>query len=211
MTKFDQEAKHVRHDALPGYYDDLDGSLAQAWAMIARGAADRRSAFHTPVVATIDETGSPCQRVMVLRAAHVTQRALRLHTDRRSAKMRHLQRHPHMSVLFYDVGAKLQLRLQGRVQVHCEDAIAHEAWLASRPQSRLCYEQADAPGTPIDAPYAELPVDQRFAATDAGEKNFSAVIVTIDRLEWLFLAIEGHRRARWDWRQGQWQGAWLAP
>lgn len=211
MMKADPEAKRVRHDALPSHYDNLEGSLKHAWALIARGAADRKSAFHTPVVATVNEIGWPSQRVMVLRAAHVESRTLRLHTDQRSAKLRHLEGQPRMSLLFYDAQEKLQLRLEGNAQVHRSDGVAHEAWLASLPQSRLCYEQSEAPGTPIDTLPAELPVDQRFAATDAGEKNFAAIVVTVERLEWLYLAIEGHRRASWDWRDGDWHGSWLAP
>ena len=79
------EATRVR--VLPGFYNNLDGSLAHAWAMIGRGVADRRSAFHTPVVATVDETGAPSQRVMVLRAADSAARTLRLHTDQRFGKV----------------------------------------------------------------------------------------------------------------------------
>ena len=51
-TNMTEDATRIR--ALPGFYNDLDASLAHAWAMIGRGVADRRSAFHTPVVATVD-------------------------------------------------------------------------------------------------------------------------------------------------------------
>jgi hypothetical protein len=54
-------------------------------------------------------------------------------------------------------------------------------------------------------------VDRRFAAADDGQKNFAVLMATVDRVEWLYLAIEGHRRARWTWSEGGWQGTWLAP
>jgi len=201
----------AQHRVLPGYYNDLEGSLDYAWAMMVRGSADRRSGFHTPAVATVDEAGEPAQRVMVLRAADPVARTLRLHTDVRSQKFVHISRQPRVSVLFYDAHAKLQLRIGARGQMHTGDDVARGAWAASRAQSRLCYEQGLAPGAEVAAPLPELPVDQRFAAADDGQKNFAVLMVTVDRIEWLYLAIEGHRRARWTWSDGAWQGTWLAP
>jgi hypothetical protein len=201
----------TRGRSLPGYYNDLDASLAHAWAMIGRGVADRRSAFHTPVVATVDETGAPSQRVMVLRAADGERRLLRLHTDTRSQKLAHVAEQPRINLLFYDVGAKLQLRVGAHAAVHTGDEVARGAWAASRPQSRLCYEQVVAPGAPIPRPMPELPVDQRFTVADEGLENFAVLLATVDCIEWLYLAIEGHRRARWTYGDGGWRGTWLAP
>jgi len=202
-------APNVR--GLPGFYDDLSASLGHAWAMLSRGAADRRAAFHTPVVATVDETGGPSQRVMVLRAADPDLRRLRLHTDLRSDKLRHLARNPRMALNFYDAGAKLQLRVSGSGRVHAGDAVWQAAWAGAKPQSRLCYEQMEAPGSKIAAPLPELPVDKWYALADAGAANFAVLVVSVDAVEWLYLAIEGHRRARWTWNDGAWEGTWLAP
>lgn len=201
----------AQHRVLPGYYNDLEGSLDYAWAMMVRGSADRRSGFHTPAVATVDEAGEPAQRVMVLRAADPVARTLRLHTDVRSQKFTHIGRQPRVSVLFYDAHAKLQLRIGAGGHLHTGDEVAHAAWASSRPQGRLCYEQGLAPGALVAAPLPALPVDQRFAAADDGWKNFAVLLAHVDRIEWLYLAIEGHRRARWDRRDGEWQGTWLAP
>lgn len=201
----------LRRRDSPGFYNDLDASLVHAWAMIGQGVSDRRCAFHTPVVATVDDSGAPSQRVMVLRAADRGERMLRLHTDTRSNKLGHVGQQPRVSVLFYDVGAKLQLRVAGAARVHRNDDIARQAWLQSKPQSRLCYEQGIAPGVAIEVPLPELPVDARFATSDAGQENFAVLIVIVDTIESLYLAIEGHRRARWVWTDHQWQGTWLAP
>lgn len=211
MTEPETLADVARVRPIPGFYNDLDGSLAHAWAMIGRGVADRRFAFHTPIVATVDETGAPCQRVMVLRAANGETRMLRLHTDVRSEKLVHIAEQPRVSLAFYDPGAKLQLRVGAHARIHVGDEVAHQAWLGSRPQSRLCYEQVVAPGSAVAVPLPELPADARFAKSDEGERNFAALIATVDTIEWLYLAIEGHRRARWVWHQDQWQGTWLAP
>ena len=45
-----------------------------------------------------------------------------------------------------------------------------------------------------------------------GYGNFAVVIVRLDSLEWLFLAGEGHRRARFGWvTDGGLTSTWLAP
>jgi hypothetical protein len=148
---------------------------------------------------------------MVLRAAEAATRMLRVHTDVRGAKLAHWAREPEASVLFYDAAAKLQLRAAANVAVHSGDAIAAAGWAASAPQSRLCYEQAVAPGAVIVEPLPELPVDARFAEGDDGAANFAVAILTVREIEWLYLAIEGHRRARWRFDGGRWNGHWLAP
>ncbi|NBR79124.1 MAG: pyridoxamine 5'-phosphate oxidase, partial [Alphaproteobacteria bacterium] len=59
--------------------------------MLERGAADRRSAFHTPTVATIGLDGRPRLRTIVLRACDTANRSLRFHTDARSDKINELR------------------------------------------------------------------------------------------------------------------------
>ena len=63
----------------------LDAVLADIWMRLVRGGADRRSAFHTPVVASVDADGLPQQRVMVLRKCIEAEAVMRFHTDLRSA------------------------------------------------------------------------------------------------------------------------------
>jgi pyridoxamine 5'-phosphate oxidase len=70
---------------IPSFYDDLDGTLAEAWRLISRGVADRRSPFHHPVVATIGGDGAPQARTVILRACDPAAQRLRFHTDARSA------------------------------------------------------------------------------------------------------------------------------
>jgi len=33
----------------------------------------------------------------------------------------------------------------------------------------------------------------------------------INMLDWLFLRVEGHRRAWFAWKDGRWQGEWISP
>ena len=195
--------------APPGYYNSLDGSLVQAWALLTRGVADRRAPFHTPTIATVDAQGSPHVRTIVLRACDPASRLLRFHTDVRGEKVVHIAGNPRVAMHFYDVGAKLQLRVSGCAEVLSSGPVTDEAWLRSQPQSRECYAAVKAPGAVIATPE---PVSVANALKPAeAQKNFCAVLVSAARIEWLYLAAEGHRRAVWSWEDESWHGAWLQP
>lgn len=194
--------------ATPAFADDLAGTLAHAWACLARGVADRRSAFHTIGVATIGLDGRPRLRTVVLRAVEPSAARLRFHTDARADKVAELAADPRIALHGYDPGGKLQIRVEGRASVHGEDAVADAAWAASRPMSRDCYGTRPAPGTPLSAPDAfALPADEAERA--AGRVHFRAVTVAVETIETLYLAHCGHRRARFDIRTRE--AAWLVP
>jgi hypothetical protein len=194
---------------LPPWYDDLAGSLAEAWALLVRGAADRRHPFHTPQVATIGEDGAPSLRTVVLRGVEPARRTLRFHTDARSRKARELAADPRIALHAYHPGAKIQLRVSGVATLHRDDAVAAAAWAATRPFSRACYRVAAAPGTEAGDPYAALA--ETVEGEEAGREAFIAVTVSVERIEFLFLAAAGHRRALFDWSAGALAARWLVP
>lgn len=183
----------------------LEETLAEACRLLTRGVADRRHPFHTPTLATRGLDGAPAVRTLVLRGHDPAARTLRLHSDRRSAKIAELRAEPCCALHCYDSGAAIQLRLTGRATLHGDDGVADAAWGASRPFSRMCYAADPAPGTPVAGPIA--------APTDAaaGRPHFIVILLRYDRLEWLHLAAAGHRRARFGWRDGQPAASWLAP
>jgi hypothetical protein len=198
---------------LPAWYDDLPGSLCAAWGALTRGALDRRSAFHHPVIGTIGLDGQPRQRVMILRSVDPDQRSLRFHTDIRSEKAREIGVDPRVSVLAYDPDSKIQLRLGGQATLHHDDRVAEAAWQGSQRMSRACYGTAPAPGSEIGQGDAfTLPDKADDAQLEAGRAHFAAMLFRVESLEWLFLAYEGHRRAHFAWDAGGKLAArWLAP
>jgi pyridoxine/pyridoxamine 5'-phosphate oxidase len=196
--------------------DDLGTIEADLWVRLGRGKADRKSPWHTTVVGTADGD----LRVMVLRAVDRAAGALRFHTDARSPKVAALAADPRVSLLFYDAGAKLQLRCRGIGVVGTSDAATDAAWAASAATSRRCYLALAAPSSRADAPTSGLSADHesRFptlAETEAGRGNFATLLVTLDRIDWLYLAHDGHRRALFERPQDQagapWQAGWLIP
>ncbi len=195
----------------PSFYDDLGGTLAEAWRLISRGVADRRSPFHHPAVATTGPDGAPRIRTVILRGCEPGTRTIRFHTDRRSAKIAEIGAEGRVAIHFYDPGAKIQLRVSGRAAVHANGPVADAAWAGSRVFSRQCYGIAPGPGEPIAEGGAFALPDVTEDATAAGRANFSAVVVAIDTMEWLYLAAAGHRRARFAWNGDTLRAMWLTP
>ncbi|NKC30298.1 pyridoxamine 5'-phosphate oxidase family protein [Falsiroseomonas selenitidurans] len=184
----------------------LADSLAEAFRLLARGVADRRHPFHTPTLATIAADGAPSARTVVLRGFAAEDRLLRIHSDVRAAKVAELTADPRASLHFYDQGAAVQLRLSGSVTLHRGDAVAEAAWQQSRPLSRLCYAIDPAPGSACPAP-PPMPED-----VEAGRPHFCVLRFRLATLEWLHLARQGHRRARFAWGEGQaMEATWLVP
>lgn len=188
-------------------YDDLAGSLDYAWQMLARGVADRRSAFHTPSVATLGFDGAPRIRTVVLRGCNVADQVLRFHTDKRSAKIKEIAANDRGAMLFYDHGLKIQLRLSCQFYLS-DQATWDAAWQATRAMSRECYQVEQAPGDVIDAPTR---ASFNAAATEDGADNFQPVLARVETIEWLYLAAKGHRRALFDLSQQPAEMQWLVP
>jgi pyridoxamine 5'-phosphate oxidase len=193
--------------------DDLDAVLTDAWARLTRGVRDRRSPFHTPVVATGGEVVR--QRVMVLRGADRARATLRFHTDRRAAKVASIKNSASVSVLGYDPAARIQISMQGTGSV-MTGADADAFWDATTLSGRRCYLIDPRPGTSVPQPDAGLPphLTDRVptaAESEAGRANFAVLMVTIDQIEWLELSASGGRRARFIRRDEAWNGTWLIP
>ena len=189
-------------EPFPDHHNDLAATLKFARQMVGRGVQDRRSAFHTPVLAT-HSTEGPQARVLVLRAADVAARTLTFHTDTRSAKLPELALDNRAAVTFYDAARKVQLRLSGLVSVHANDALSRQRWAAARPSSLRCYLGAQ-PGVASAEPTSGLPVhvegrEPDLQELEIAEQNFAVLQVTVQRMEWLHLHTRGQRRAEFVW------------
>jgi pyridoxamine 5'-phosphate oxidase len=196
--------------------EDLDTILSDIWTRWGRGAADRRSTFHTPVIGSVSASHMPDQRVMVLRKADRGTATLRFHTDIRSTKACQIEAQNMVSVLGYDPGAKVQLRANGRAALIQSGPLADAAWAATSPSGRRSYMTTLPPGTASDSATSGLPVAFEQAVptlseSEVGRANFAIVVVTLDRLEWLHLASTGHRRAAFKRKDKVWAGEWLIP
>ena len=193
----------------------LDEIERQCFTLLVRGVRDRRSALHVATLASAGRDGFPAARSVVLRAVDPAGRVLRFHTDRRSAKYAEMDADPRVAILFYDPRARLQFRFQALATLHHGDDMARGAWSRVAAGSRRCYLGL-APGSAQAAPVSGLPRDLEtrpptLAESAPGEINFAIVQARLLGLDWLHLAADGHRRARFDWTRETPAATWLAP
>jgi hypothetical protein len=194
--------------------DELSNALDRTWALLAAGAADRRSPLHTPVVASIDAGGHPDARVLVLRDADRATATLRFHTDARSPKCAAIDGRA-VTVLGYHPGEAVQLRLSGVARVVTQAPAVDAIWAAATPFARRCYLVEAAPGTPLPGPASGLPawVEGRKpseAELVPARVNFALIMIEVTAVDWLHLAQAGHRRAKFAAANG-WRGMWVVP
>ena len=207
------DARGVAANGEAAMIETLDNCLTDCRDRLIRAPHDRKSPLHTPVIVT----GDVDARVMVLRAFDSTAWRLRFHTDARAPKAQVIAADPRIAVLFYDKGAKVQIRARGTGQIVREGAEVDAAWSASTNFARRCY-LGEGPGAGSDVPTSGLPQEFEGVEPNDGQlvparENFALLRITVTAFDWLYLAHTGHVRAQFlRSDDGQdWTGRWVSP
>jgi pyridoxamine 5'-phosphate oxidase len=194
-------------------FDTLDDIRTDCCNRLIRAPRDRKSPMQTPVIVT----GDVDARVMVLRAFDSTHWRLRLHTDVRAPKAHVIRADPRLALLFYDKGAKIQIRARGLGEVLTAGQEVDAAWAASTNFARRCY-LGDGPGAVSEVPTSGLPPEFEGVEPDDAQivparENFALLMVTLTALDWLYLAHTGHVRAQFERADAAspWEGRWVTP
>lgn len=193
-------------------FETLDDVLTDCRNRLIRAPRDRKSPMHTPVIVT----GDVDARVMVLRAFDPQAWSLRLHTDARAPKAQVIAADPRVAVLFYDKGAKVQIRARGTGTILRDGAEVEAAWSGSTNFARRCY-LGDGPGTDSGEPTSGLPSEFEGVEPDDAQlvparANFALLRITLTTFDWLYLAHTGHVRAQFaQGPDGVWSGSWVSP
>ena len=179
------------------------------WQELRRAALDRHHEWRTPVVASIDASGAPQARTVVLRHVDATTRQLTFYTDTRSPKAEQLRSQANMACVFWSKRLNWQLRIRASATVVSEGAAVDAIWdkLKQSP-SAADYLSTAVPGSPLHADSGRQSQEQsqqrsehqsqtRQSQPGQGQNHHLAVVIAdvieIDSLE---LARTGHRRAR---------------
>ena len=198
---------------IPNYYNNIDLILDEIWSLLQRGVADRNEDFRLPVV-IVNSTDSAEGRVIVLRGAFKDKNILRFHTDFRSSKIKSLKENKKIYFVFYNKKRKIQVRAEGVAIVHKDNEITKEAWTKTQMMSRKCYLSPQAPGDFINDSASDLSKDMgneipTYEQSEIGYKNFCVIESKIKSFEWLYLASQGHRRAKFMLDENK--STWLVP
>ena len=197
----------------PAYYENLDEIQNKYWSMLDDAVTNRSSPFRIPVFmcAHQDEIDG---RIVVLRKSDRANNLIQYHSDIRSDKIDKLKLNKNAAMLFYDKEEKIQVRLKVECSVNHNNEITKESWLKTQHISRKCYLVDNGPGTESDIPTSGLKpeldnFDYTKEQSEEGYKNFTVIQCKIKSMEWLYLAVKGHRRAKFDIKNNK--ENWLVP
>lgn len=196
-------------------YSSLDSIEADCWARLEDASKSARNEFHLPVVGTVSGD-MPSLRTVVLRRAWAAEKKLSFHTDIRSPKVAELLANPSIGMLFYHKEHRLQLRVQGRAMIDRDSSEARAAWDSTPASSRRCYLSTEAPSSSSDTPSIGFPETFRgrfpsLEETVLSREYFAVVVIHVQSLDWLWLNHAGHRRAKFTYHAGGFDGQWLVP
>lgn len=194
--------------------DSLDEVIAQCWQQLGRGGADAKDPFHTPTLITLGQDGFPAARTVILRKTIRPERVLVCHSDWRATKIAELQADARITWHLWHPKLRVQLRLHGEATLHHQDEVAQAEWTNTSPGSRLNYGATRPPGEAVASLAEALSAHTTYnqldqVDTEAWWPHFCVIRSHIHTLEYLLLAQDGHRRARFTWQEGRWQGQWL--
>ena len=195
--------------SLPEEYKTLEETLDASFKVLDNAVENRRSLFHTPVLSTFSDSKIN-SRVIVLRAFDPEKRILRIHSDSRSRKIKDVSENSDATLLGYDPGLKIQLKLHGSIDTHYQDNTADLAWRDSQEMSKVCYSISESPGKEIDDP-GKYDVDSENINLNEGYKNFAVINFHFNSLEFLYLRSSGHRRSIHVWETEELRSNWMVP
>ena len=191
---------------LPDSYSDISQTLESSELILADAVENSKTLFHTLVLSSLDNE-KVASRVVVLREFNKNERYLRFHTDARAAKIKEFELNNNAAILGYDPELKIQLKLQGTVEVNYDNDVTKSAWDASTSRSKKCYSVDGGSTMHIEDPSE---YDLKDGNIEYGYKNFAVLLFRFSSLEFLYLKSSGHRRALHNW-DGEYSSSWLVP
>ena len=197
----------------PAYYEDFNEIKKKIWLMLDDAVKNRASQFRIPTFICGNDNNVD-GRIVVLRKSDQSNNLVQFHSDIRSDKIEILKKNPNAAMLFYDKEQKIQVRFKVNCVINHKNEITKTSWGKTQHISRKCYLVSNGPGTKSKIPTSGLsPELDKFDYTkeqsEAGYEHFTVIQCRIKSIEWLYLAAEGHRRARFDLVKNK--NTWLIP
>lgn len=183
--------------------------IDKVWTALESATTQRGSPFAIVQAATIGLDGSPMVRTVVLRNVSRQHNSVCFHSDLRAAKIAELRRDSRISLVGYDRGKGVQIRMTGTAHLITDGPVKESLWNSATVDTRSLYQSATPPGMPLDATNAtrvehEDPDDNAY-------KNFCVVNVSLTFIDFLQLHPIAHERAQLHLREHAWTGIWVTP
>lgn len=186
---------------------DLQKTNTEAWSILGAAVKDPENPFRYLTLGTVADGATPRARLLVLRNVVTREHRLEFHTDIRSPKWRELEINARATVLGFDPGQRLQLRLEGTAILHGPEYDKNRlAWAALSSWTQKTY-RGGPPGDPLatgetgtpdtDTPDTGTPDNggKTHARTGHGRDRFGVVVFQARSLDWFQLERANNRRA----------------
>jgi pyridoxamine 5'-phosphate oxidase len=185
----------------PDRLDTLAEIHAALWRELGRAALDRHHEWRTPVLATVAADGLPDARTVVIREVQAAARRLVVYTDARAGKVAQLVAQPAAMLVLWSRRLGWQLRLRLHAEVLSDGLAVTSRWASLRatPAARD-YLSPLAPGAALPTDGGPQPAEDRA--------HFALLDATVQRIDWLELHRDGHRRAVFEAAS---PGVWVNP
>jgi hypothetical protein len=169
---------------------ELERIEEQIWDELSDAAAQPGHAWRQMVLATVNLAGLPEARTVVLRDVQVNAREIVFYTDARSPKVDGLRLKPQASFVFWSPELGWQLRVSASCQVETGGLAVLSRWakLKMTPAAQD-YLAPTAPGSRLTS---------ETLSERSTRAHFAVVTAQVQRLDWLELRREGHRRAAFE-------------
>lgn len=184
------------------------GVLTQTWNELDKGSSDSRHPFRYFSLATVNTTGRPNIRMVILREIAQNWSTV-IYTDARTSKVEELKSLDQAALLFWHSHHKVQVSMQVQVELHQNDETAEQFWAKDvHGPARRAYAPLVVPGTAIDSP------EEAHKWPDELNAEHFCVLECIP-FEMQILQISGkeHRRLKFqrDDKSQLWEAQWIAP
>ena len=167
------------------------------------GVKNRKSDFRTFTLCTSGNI--PSGRTVVLRGYDSINNILTFHTNSHAEKIEHLNSNLNVCSVFYSRSSKLQIRCFGEATINRQNQRSESSWKKMSNMSKECYFQDTLPGTKINN------YDKFTTKIEIKESSFFCVVdIKLNKIDWLFLKREGHRRAN-IFLNSETEDQWVSP
>jgi hypothetical protein len=170
---------------------------AAVWAQLVLCAGDKRHAWRTAVLATTDGEVADA-RTVILREVVAGEKRLVVYTDQRGAKVSQLTGHPVGTLVMWSPALGWQLRCRVRMSVVSSGLAVSSRW------ARIQLTPAAQDYLSPTAPGSDVPMPSTTGTGTAALPYFAVIEAVVERLDWLELHPQGHRRAVFDAQGARW-------
>jgi len=166
---------------------------AACWRELDNAARDKGHAWRAPVLATTDGRAADA-RTVILREVDAERHELFCFSDSRAGKIAQLSAHPEGTLVMWSPTLAWQLRCRVHLRAETEGLAVASRWARVKlSPAAQDYLSPLAPGA-----------DAETAPATETLEHFAVITARVLSIDWLELAPDGHRRARFASGSARW-------